>query len=131
MGVASAPLVDVAQDRIDDLDFDYFVNGIRLGYKDVELLADNRLYVPDERGTPYGEYLRPEVRQLLVDNGTLNADFAPNEATAALHGWKLKEAGSRAAELAEMRAKGRHASDAGGELVRRTEPAARPGTSER
>jgi len=29
------------------------------------------------------------LRQLLVENGTLNSDFTPNEATAQRLGWKL------------------------------------------
>jgi len=32
------------------------------------------------------------MRRILVENGTLNADYTPNEATAAKLGWSLREA---------------------------------------
>ena len=35
--------------------------------------------------------LRAEVRDLLVENGILNADFTPNATTAARMGWELRD----------------------------------------
>ena len=87
-----------------DVEFDYFVNGFRLGYTDIELIEESRSFIPAEMGIPFGEGLPDEVRQLLVDNGTLNPDFTPNEATAARLGWELAPAGSKAAEIAKRRA---------------------------
>ena len=46
---------------------------------------------------PYAEYLRDGVRQILIENGILNADFTPNEATAAKLGWRLKDPGPETA----------------------------------
>ena len=40
------------------------------------------------------------MRQILVDNGTLNPDFTPNLATASGLGWKLAPAGTEAARKA-------------------------------
>jgi hypothetical protein len=40
---------------------------------------------------PFGLQYPPELRDVLVANGTLNADGTPNEATAARLGWQLKE----------------------------------------
>ena len=74
-----------------NVEFDYFVNGIRLGYADLELIRENHAYVPETRGVPYGTQYRPGHRQILVENGILNPDFTPNEETAARMGWPLKE----------------------------------------
>ena len=41
---------------------------------------------------PYGSWMPDDLRRLLVENGTLNADYRPNEATAARLGWTLREA---------------------------------------
>ena len=73
------------------VDFDYFVNGVRRGYRDFEPMAENRFFVPKQRGVPFGTQYPDAVRQILVDNGTLNPDFTPNEATAAREGWVLRD----------------------------------------
>jgi hypothetical protein len=83
-----------------DLEFDYFVNGVRRGFRDIDIVAPNRSYRPTEVDLPFGEGLAPEVRQILVDNGTLNPDFTPNLATASGLGWKLAPAGTEAARKA-------------------------------
>ena len=85
-----------------DIEIDYFVNGVRRGFQDVEIVAPNQAYRPTERGLAFGENLRPEVRQMLVENGILNPDFTPNEATAAAMGWSLAPAGTAAAERARL-----------------------------
>jgi len=74
-----------------DVDFDYFVNGVRRGYGDFETMAENRFFVPTERGVPFGTQYPEAVRQILVENGTLNPDYTPNEATAAANGWTLRD----------------------------------------
>ena len=75
----------------EDIAFDYFVNGVRRGFTDLQPVQANVSFVPRWRGVPFGAQLRPEVRQLLVENGTLNADFTPNEATAIAMGWALED----------------------------------------
>jgi hypothetical protein len=72
-----------------DVTFHYFVNGVRRGWADHEPIRENFAFVPEERGVPYGTQYPAAYRQLLVDNGTLNPDFTPNEATAAALGWQL------------------------------------------
>ena len=81
-----------------DVKFHYFVNGVRRGYADFETIAENHGYVPAVRGVPYGTQYPEAVRRILVDNGILNPDFTPNEATAARLGWKLvdKDSGEAA-----------------------------------
>lgn len=81
-----------------DTDFDYQVNGVRRGYADPPTILPNEFFKPTLRGVPYGLQYPEAVRRILVENGTLNADFTPNEATAARLGWELAEPGSRAAE---------------------------------
>jgi hypothetical protein len=44
------------------------------------------------RGVPYGTQYPQELRDILVGNGTLNADYTPNESTAARLGWRLVDA---------------------------------------
>ncbi len=74
-----------------EVDFDYFVNGIRRGYADLELIRENRAYVPETRGVAYGTQYTEAHRRILVENGILNPDFTPNEETAARMGWTLRE----------------------------------------
>lgn len=72
-----------------DVAFDYHVHGVRRGYETIETVLPNGFFKPVVRGVPYGTQLSAGLRQLLVQNGTLNADFTPNEATAARLGWEL------------------------------------------
>ncbi len=74
-----------------DVEFDYFVNGIRRGYKDMQLVRENNAYVPEIRGVEFGRQFTKGQRQILVENGILNADFTPNEETAAKMGWPLRD----------------------------------------
>ncbi len=53
-------------------------------------IRENQAYVPSVRGLPYGTQYRASHRRILVENGILNADFSPNEQTAATMGWSLR-----------------------------------------
>ena len=78
----------IAGDR--DVRFDYFVNGIRRGYDNFDPnVEDQEYFRPSVRGVPFAMNHTKKFRDLLVANGTLNADYTPNEATAARLGWKL------------------------------------------
>jgi len=73
-----------------DVSFNWFVNGVRRGFADIETILPNTTFVPgmdEEFGEPAFPQFRPEYRQLLVENGTLNEDFTPNMETAARLGW--------------------------------------------
>jgi hypothetical protein len=74
-----------------DVEFHYFVNGVRRGFTELECVRENHAYVPEERGVPYGAQYPDELRRILVENGTLNPDFTPSEATAARLGWELRD----------------------------------------
>ena len=85
-----------------DVAFDYFVNGVRRGYADFEPIQPNVSYRPITAGVPYGAHHPEAIRDMLVANGTLNADLTPNAATAAAQGWTLQivdEAGPRLESL--------------------------------
>jgi hypothetical protein len=73
------------------LEVHYMVNGVRRGYAELETIEENHNYRPRERGVPYGTQYPQAIRDLLVANGILNADYTPNEMTAADLGWKLEE----------------------------------------
>ena len=70
-----------------DVEFDYFVNGVRRGYSeltDEDLIQDNFAYWPMEADKPFATQYPDEYRQILVENGLLNPDFTPNVQTMAL-----------------------------------------------
>lgn len=85
-----------------DVDFDYFVNGVRRGFEQHQVVQRNRSFVPRFRGEPFGMQYPTEIRQILVESGILNADFTPNEQTAQRLGWKLRDKGD--AEWRELSA---------------------------
>jgi hypothetical protein len=80
-----------------DVEFDYFVNGVRLGFADLEPVQANGSFIPRYRDEPYAMQLPRGVRDLLVENGILNADFTPNETTAARMGWELRDPATKLA----------------------------------
>ncbi len=73
-----------------DCEFNYFVNGVRRGFTDYTPYQKNHEFKPTIRGIPFGTQYPKELRDVLVGNGILNADYTPNEATAERLGWKLK-----------------------------------------
>jgi hypothetical protein len=73
-----------------DVEFDYFVNGVRRGFEEYEAITTNRSFVPEMAGEAFGAQYPDAVRQMLVDNGTLKPNFEPNEQTASRLGWTLK-----------------------------------------
>ncbi len=86
-----------------DVEFDYFVNGVRRGYEDLgeNLIADNISYLPLESGVPFGTQYPESYRQILVENGILNPDFTANEATMALMEQALEHYAIRRQQLTQ------------------------------
>ncbi len=74
-----------------DVGVDYQVNGVRRGFEEVEIYAENHNFVPEVRGVPFGTQYPDSYRAILVENGILNPDFTPNEQTAAANGWELRD----------------------------------------
>jgi len=81
-----------------DIEFDYLVNGVRRGFDGFQAIRHNRSFVPRFRGVPM-EHVPLQVRDILVENGSLNADYTPNEATAYQMGWILDDKPSSDSEL--------------------------------
>jgi hypothetical protein len=72
-----------------DVRFHYHVHGVRRGFAEYEPFLPNSAFRPEERGKPFGGQWPKALRDILVRNGTLNADYTPNEATASRLGWEL------------------------------------------
>lgn len=79
-----------------DVELHYVVHGIRRGFAGFETIRPNTSFVPELAGRPYGTQYPEAFRRILVQNGTLNADFTPNEATASALGRTLSADGERA-----------------------------------
>jgi hypothetical protein len=77
-----------------DVEFDYFVNGIRRGFRDFKPIEPNRAFVPTVRDRPFLPGHPEGFRRLLIENGILNPDGTPCESTAARLGWRLDDAPS-------------------------------------
>jgi len=95
-GPANVWVASSSRDRIvvagsDDVEFDYMVNGVRRGFADYKPYVENDSFRPTVRGVPFGTEYPRALRDILVQNGILNADYTPNEATAARLGWELRD----------------------------------------
>jgi hypothetical protein len=93
---ARLAVMEQTRDRIvvegtEDCEFNYFVNGVRRGFAEYEPFIPNTAFRPEVKGVPFGTQFPQALRDILVENGILNADYTPNEATAARLGWKLKD----------------------------------------
>ena len=74
-----------------DVAVNYMVLGVRYGFDRFASIRPNRNTKPIYRGVPYAAGMSEEYQQLLIQNGTLNPDLTPNEATASRLGWHLEE----------------------------------------
>jgi len=74
-----------------DVELDYFVNGVRRGFTDYTPYAPNMMIRPEIVGLEYGHQFPRELRDIMVQNGTLNSDYTPNLETAFRLGWTLRE----------------------------------------
>lgn len=72
-----------------DVDFHYFLNGVRRGFTEHRTVRANRAFRPSQDGRGVGAGLPAKARQILVENGTLNPDFSLNLATATQLGWEV------------------------------------------
>jgi len=89
-----------------DVAFDYQVNGVRRGFARYEPYLTSDAFRPEQRGVPFGGQWPKALRDILVQNGILNADYTPNEATAARLGWELLGADAMPQEGAAPRSQG-------------------------
>ena len=81
-------------------EFDYFVQGIRLGYEDYEPIIENVDYVPfqgnhtgmNESETTTQEWYNKHsegLKRIFMMNGTLDDDCKVNEELFEEQGWRL------------------------------------------
>ena len=57
-------------------------------------------WVPRVKGEPFGTQFPESLREILVENGTLNPDYTPNAATARKLGWTLEDVKDSPKDLA-------------------------------
>jgi hypothetical protein len=74
-----------------DVPVNYFVIGLRAGFEFHEVIQPNTHVIPTYRGEPYAAENTVEYQRILIQNGTLNNDLTPNEATALSLGWELRD----------------------------------------
>ena len=74
-----------------DVEVTFLVLGVRYGFENHQTIQANTV-TPIYKGAPYGLGFTQKYQQLLIDNGTVNPDLTPNEATAAALGWRLEDA---------------------------------------
>jgi len=89
--VAEASRERIVVKGVKDCAFTYLVNGVRRGFSRYEPYIPNTAFQPEVKGVPFGTQYPNALRDVLVKNGVLNADYTPNEATASRLGWDLKE----------------------------------------
>lgn len=70
-----------------DVSFDYFVQGVRRSFPDLEAIVAGNEFVPDSASALLPEWYPPEYRARLIANGTYNPDGTVNLETAKRLGW--------------------------------------------
>ena len=95
-----------------DVEFDYFVNGVRRGFANLPTIVDNKSIKPQVRDVPFAPEMPADYRQILVGNKILNPDFTPNETTARRMGWKLRDPEAHESASGKILALYREAGDA-------------------
>ena len=87
--LASYDLNEVLIAGTDDIEVHYMINGVRRGFADFETMRTNTHFRPRTAGERFGNQYPADLQAILIENGTLNSDLTPNEATAARNGWTL------------------------------------------
>jgi hypothetical protein len=92
-GMASVGVLRIGLDEIvaqssRDLEFSYMVNGVRRAYPHVEPIAENaKFFVPASADATIPQYLSPDEKRRLIENGTYRPDGKVNLETARRLGW--------------------------------------------
>ena len=87
---------DMKRDKItvrsdEDCEFSFIVHGKRRGFEQHVAVRKNVEFKPTRMGVPFGTQYPRAYRNLLVENGILNANYTPNLETAKRLGWALRE----------------------------------------
>ena len=72
-----------------NVEFFYFVNGVRATYKDVDPFRRGGEFMPRSADAKLPEWLSPAQKRLLIRNGTYREDGTVNVETARRLGWEL------------------------------------------
>lgn len=97
VAVVKADLTEIVVKGSRNVEFYYAVNGVRRTFKDFQPVGPGREYMPASPDDPMPDYLSAGQKELLIRNGTDNADGSVNMETARRLGWekKWREADSR------------------------------------
>ncbi len=87
MAVESKNLSQIAVLSSQDVDFDYEIHGVHLGYRDFQSVHEGIEYAPHSADDRMPAAWPEHVKQRLIANGTYNADGTVNMATAERVGW--------------------------------------------
>jgi hypothetical protein len=87
VGVVRADLNEIVVESSRNLEFYYLVQGVRKTHKHLVPIKDGREYMPKSPDATIPPYLTEGQKQMLVDNGTYNADGTVNMETARRLGW--------------------------------------------
>jgi hypothetical protein len=72
-----------------DVEFDYFINGLRKGFENYEPIKENTHFVPRENSGVFAEKFPSGIVEILQQNSILNEDQQPNIETAKKMNWDL------------------------------------------
>jgi hypothetical protein len=87
VGVVRADLNEIVVESSRNLEFYYLVQGVRKTHKHLVPIKPGREYMPGSADATLPPYLTDGQKQMLVDNGTYNADGTVNMETAKRLGW--------------------------------------------
>jgi hypothetical protein len=90
--MATVSVLRVGLDRIllrgsRDVEFFYIVNGVRRTHKDLTSIGPGQEFLPESSRATIPAYLTEGQKQMLISNGTYNADGTVNMETARRLGW--------------------------------------------
>jgi hypothetical protein len=90
--MASFAVVRLGLDRVvvrgsRNVEFFYIVNGVRKTHKHLTPIGPGREYMPETRNARMPLYLTEGQKEMLISNGTYNADGTVNMETARRLGW--------------------------------------------
>jgi hypothetical protein len=87
VSVASIGLDSVVLRGSRNVEFFYLVNGVRKTHKHLTPIGPGREYMPERSDAKMPLYLTEGQKQMLISNGTYNADGTVNMETAKRLGW--------------------------------------------
>lgn len=87
VGVLRADLNEIVVQASRNLEFSYLVQGVRASFKDVSPYRYGNDFMPRNASARIPLSLSPRQRELLIENGTYNADGTVNMETARRAGW--------------------------------------------